>query len=145
MTFKPRAKAKDNGPVLKRDQHNKLDMDAAAQVQRQLTEKLLTEERAHKKDITFNAKGNKRDFIVMVTVLQRNSIDGHLVFGEDETKGFEVYDPRDPFKYRVYDYVEAPILCRDIPMSKNTCAKQMAGIFNVLITYLARLSVVNSV
>jgi len=145
MSFEQRKKSKDGGPILKRDEHNKLDIDDAARVTQQLTQKLLQEERAHKKDISFNARGNKRDFIVMVTVLQRNTVDGHIVIGEDESKGFEIMDARDPFKYRVYDFVEAPILARDIPMNRAACGKQMLGIFNVLINYLGKLSIVNNV
>jgi hypothetical protein len=145
MSIPQRPKNKDGGPTLKRDANNKLDMDDAARVTHELTKKLLQEERAHKKDISFNAKGNKRDFVVMFTILQRNTVDGHIVFGEDESKGFEVMDPRDPFKYRVYDYVEAPMLARDIPMSKATTGKQLLGVFNVLVNYLARLGIINNV
>lgn len=140
-----RPKSKDSGPTLKRDAHNKLDMADAAKVTEQLTKKLLQEERAFKKDISFNAKGQKRDFIFMVTVMQRNSVDGHIVFGEDEYGGFESMDPRDPYKYRVYDYVEAPILAREIPMSKVALSQQVASVFQVLFNYLVKLNVVDRV
>src|SRR5665213_180842 len=143
MTFKPREKTKDKGPVLLRDEHNKLDRGSAANATNALMQKLLTEERAHKKEISYNAKGNKRDFVVMVTVLQRNSVDGHIVFGEDQGEAFESMDPRDPFKYRVFDFVEAPILARDIPLSKATLSKQVASIFQVLFNYLVKLNVVD--
>lgn len=145
MTFKPREKAKDSGPVLKRDANNKLDQDAADKVLRDLAGKLADHESARNKDLSFSAKGNKRDFVIMVTVMQRNSVDGHVVIGEDESRGFEVMDPRDPFKYRIYDFVEAPILAKNIPMRRASVGKQMLGIFNVLVNYLAKLSIVDSV
>lgn len=145
MTFKPRAKAKDTGPVLKRDANNKLDMDDAAKVTEQLTRKLLQEERAHKKDISFNARGVKRDFIFMLTVMQRNSVDGHIVVGENEASGFEKMDDRDPYMYRVYDYIEAPILAKHIPMKKAMLAQQVSSVFQVLFTYLVKLNVVDGV
>lgn len=145
MSIEQRKKTKDSGPVLKRDKNNILDRDDAAKTTHDLVQKLLGEERAHKKDISFNARGNKRDFVVMVTLLQRNSIDGHIAIGEDESKGFEVMDARDPFKYRVYDFVEAPILAKHIPMSRAATGKQMLGIFNVLVNYLAKVGIIDSV
>ncbi len=145
MAFQQRPKAKDGGPTLKRDQNNKLDREDAKKVVEELTKKLITEERAYKKDISYNARGHKRDFVVMVTLMQRNSVDGHIIIGEDETKGFEVMDARDPFKYRVYDFVEAPILSRNIPMRKADVGKQMASIFNMLFQYMVKLNIVDSV
>lgn len=145
MSFEQRKKTKDNGPVLKRDENNKLDMDDAARVTQQLTKKLLQEQRAHEKEISFNARGNKRDFVVMVTVLQRNSVDGHIVIGDNESKGFEKMGGDDPFMYRVYDFVEAPITARHIPMRRAAVGKQMLGIFNVLVNYLGKLGIVDAV
>lgn len=144
MSFEQRKKHKDGGPILKRDKNNVLDRDEAAKTTQDLVQKLLGEERAHKKDISFNARGNKRDFVVMITLLQRNSIDGHIAIGDDESKGFEVMDARDPFKYRVYDFVEAPILAKNIPMSRASTGKQMLGIFNVLVNYLAKVGIIQS-
>ncbi len=76
MAFEQRKKSKDSGPILKRTENNRLDRGEAARTTEGLVKKLLTEERAYKKDISYNARGNKRDFIVMVTLLQRNSVDG---------------------------------------------------------------------
>lgn len=144
--FKQRPKTpSDNGPVLKRDENNILDKDDAARTTELLVNKLLTEERAYKKEISFNARGQKRDFVLMITLLQRNSVDGHIVLGEGDEKGFEVMDERDPYKYRVYDFVEAPILAKHIPMSRATTGKQMMGIFNVIVNYLHKVGIINNV
>ncbi len=54
-------------------------------------------------------------------------------------------DERDPFRYKVYDYAEAPILAKDIPMPQSVVGRQMMGLFKVVVNYLAKVGVINAV
>lgn len=140
--YKPTKKTPPPGPVLKRNEHNELDRGDAARVTGELVHKLLTEERAFKKEITYNARGTKRDIVVMMTIMVRNSVDGKIVADD---LGYDTMDERDPYKYKVFDYVEAPIMARDIPMSRSMTGKQLMNCFKVLVNYLARMGVVDRI
>lgn len=137
---------KPSGPVLKRDENNVLDRaDADAQIQR-LMKTLITEERAFQKDLTFrNARGNKRDVMMFITIVHRNSIDGKIILGEDESKGFESWSDRDPYKYKAFDFIEVPFMAKDYPMKKTAIGAVLMQCFKLCCNYLIRMGVIDSV
>ena len=130
---------------MKRDEHNRLDKDDAATQTETLMKKLITEERMHQKDISFNhARGNKRDIMVYMTIFARNSVDGMIVIG-DEERGFLSLDStgRDPFKYKDLDFIEFPIMAREMPLCKANMAQAIKGFFTALTSKLMRIGAID--
>jgi hypothetical protein len=138
------AKKPPEGPVVKRDEHNMVDHDSADKALQDLHKKLITEERAHQKEISFkNARGNKRDIVVKIIIFQRNSVDGKIVLG-DEKDGFEsAGDPRDPYKYKYFEHIDAEIDSRHNPLSPKDVTRWQMGIYKCMTNYLAKMGVIN--
>jgi hypothetical protein len=141
MVFDPRKKKPG---ILKRDEHNLVVKDEAQKTVEDLTRKLITTERDFQKDLTYSGhKGMRRDIVVFVTVVQRNSIDGKICLEDTRNPKFESWSPRDPYKYRVYDIVEAPIMVKEQPMSKGTLFKQMTGVMGTVMAYIMKMGAVS--
>lgn len=135
----------DTGPVIKRDENNQLDHgDADAQL-RTLQERLITEERSHQKEMSFrNARGDKRDIVMKIIIMQRNSVNGKVVLGDDATKGFEAgEDPRDPYKYKIFEWIDGEINATSMPMSHVNTGRWIMGCFKAATNYLARMGAIH--
>ena len=73
-------KKKDGGPSINRFADGSLDHDDANKKLKELTQKLITEERSFQKEISFKtSRSSKRDVMLFVTICQRNSVDGKIV------------------------------------------------------------------
>ena len=130
---------------MKRDEHNRLDRNDAKAKTEELMQKLITEERMFQKDISFNhARGNKRDIMVYMTIFARNSVDGMIVVG-DEGNGFVELDRtgHDPYRYKDLDFIEFPIMAKDMPMSKETMGQAIKGFFTHLVSKLIRIGAID--
>lgn len=128
--------------LLKRDESGQIDQSEAAKTTQALVQELITTERDFQKDISYaGGKGERRDVVFFVTVWQRNSIDGKVVLTDDFNPKFQRLSPRDPYKYREFDFIESPILVKDQPMRKDAIGRQMFGVFKVLSNYLHRMGV----
>lgn len=73
-------------PILKRDEHNQIvDPTEADRIVKELTQKLVTEQRLHEKDQSMHfAKTGKRDIVVHMALTVLPEVNGHPIFGEKE-------------------------------------------------------------
>jgi hypothetical protein len=130
--------------LLSRDANNKLDDSEVAKVTNELMKKLITTERDFQKDLSFNhARGNKRDIMVYVTIFARNSIDGKIVLG-DAGNGFVKLDDsgRDPYLYKDLEFIEMPLLAREMPYTRDGLGKGLFGLFNCVVQKLGRIGAI---
>lgn len=132
----------------KRDEHGQLDRDDADRIARELTERLITEQRAFQKEISFkNARTNRRDIVVKTIIYQRNTINGMIVKQDADDPLFESLgeDLLDPMKYKYFDHIDGEIFVREQPMKMATCGKWLMGMFKALTNYLARMNIFDGV
>jgi len=143
MSVEDIKRSKKTPSLLKRDENGQIDQSEARKTTDELVGKLISTERDFQKDLSYNAaKGDKRDVVFFVTVWQRNSVDGKIVMADDFNPKFQQLSARDPYKYREFDFIEAPILVRDQPMNRANVGKQIFGVFKVLVNYLHRMGVI---
>lgn len=141
-------KKKDNGPILKRDENNRLDQDDAARVTQELTRKLITESRDFQKEISFkHSRDNRRDVVVKVVLYQRNTVNGKIVKSDSGDPLFEKLsnDPLDGFRYKYFEHIDMEISVKEMPMPLGKAGKWILGGFSALSNYLARMWVFNDV
>lgn len=136
-------KPADGGPVLKRDENNLLDKGEAAKVADELIHKLITEERRHEKELSFHtARQGRRDIVVMMGVYIRNSVDGKIVLGEDETRGYERFADRDAYKYKTFDVLTIEYPARNLPGRNEFIGKGLLSGFGVIVKWLAAIGAI---
>lgn len=118
-------KHKDGGPILKRDQHNKLDQQDAKRVNDELLKKFISEtERFNKDESLHHAKTGRRDIIVHAAVTVLAQVDGHPVIGEvDKEYGqwcFRMNAPGIPW--------HKPVLYKALAELMHLCKQAVASI-----------------
>jgi hypothetical protein len=140
MAFEQRKKTPS---LLPRDKNNRVIKSEVQSTVETITKRLLTAERDIQKDITFaKARGSKRDICIFITVVQRNSIDGNICLEDTKDPKFERWSPRDPYSYKVFDSVDAPIVCKHLPLKHETAFKQLQGCMSAVLKYLMQMGAV---
>lgn len=141
MAFEPRDKKPS---ILKRDENGQIaDRDDAKRVTENLVRKLLTEERAHDKDQSFHrVTTGKRDIVVFLMPMIRNSVNGKLVLGDDASRGFIKFDERDMYSYRPYDFVNVEFPARNLPGKKEYIGKGLMSGFSVVVKWMMKMGVI---
>jgi hypothetical protein len=139
--FMQDSKKPDSGPVLKRDEHNVLDKDDAKKVTEDLVRKALAETKYINKEQSFHASGGKRDVTVFISLCIRNSVNGHVVVGDDQSKGFIKNEPFDLYAFKEFDQLTIDFPAKIIPMGPETAGKGLLTGFNVLRKWLISIGV----
>ena len=141
-------KPEDGGPILKRDEHNRLDDAEVTEVVDSLTKKLITEQRAVQKELSMrHIKTNRRDIVVKTLIYQRNTVNGIVIRDDYQNPVFEKLseDPLDPHRYNLFDYVDGEILAKEQPMSASSVTRWTMGMYKAVINYLARMNAMDRV
>jgi hypothetical protein len=142
------SKKPELGPVLKRDEHNRLDMDHTDAVLKDITKNLISEQRDYQKEIAFkHSRSNKRDLVMKIVLYQRNSVNGKIVVSDNDDPSFESLsaDPLHAYKYKYFEHIDAEISVKEMPMSAKTVYKWLMGCCNAALNYIVRMGIIDRV